>query len=147
MNSKHIGQGTTSMSYKVVAFNKEIVVSLNPGIYRLDLDSCTGKTYLFKLISGMVAMGENVAAIRYVGGPDNAITVVGSINENTKLVIIDRGDMYPDGCEVLQKAFGCKQAIVLIDLKGFTPDTRHVRMGMAEMKVTEGQILVGQGIL
>lgn len=128
--------------YKTRAYDIDITVELEPGVYLMDVQSGTGKTYLYKLIAKLAAAGENVAAVRYEGGPNKAVHVSGDLSGDPDLIVVDRGDMYPVGCKEFRQALENKRAIVLVDLKGTRGDTGDMDKSTASVELSADGIRV-----
>lgn len=118
-------------------------INLQPGIYALDLDSGTGKTYMYEILSSVVACGEPVVTMRYVGRPNEAISVIGAVSDDTQIVMVDRCDMFPDDSPELRQAVSAKSAIVLIDLKLMRKDLRGLRIKRVKVNRKAHDIYVG----
>ena len=73
--------------------DREIDIELNPGIYVFDNESATGKTFLYKMLTGLHSHPE-VLCVTY-DTVDLITDFEGLLNKRqVKLVLLDRYDMY-----------------------------------------------------
>lgn len=97
-----------------------ITIDLKPGVYIMDNESATGKTYLYKLINAANASGEKVLALTY-----NEVMTYSNVvcdllgREKYNFIMLDRYDLYASNDILnLVHTLGCP---VLIDFKGRLP--------------------------
>ena len=92
-------------------------IELEPGIYRFDCESGSGKTRLCKALKDYRVAGEPVISYSYqdsiLGLPiDNVL-----VPNKYKVIMLDRYDMYNgSGVEILGKCV--ENTVILIDCKG-----------------------------
>lgn len=100
------------------SLNRDIVINLpDTGIYNLDIDSGTGKTYLAKCFKELSAINSEVDSFTYNDFLSGLSLDHFLLNKCLKVLVIDRYDMYIHEYKEEIIALG-KKCIVLIDVKG-----------------------------
>ena len=100
---------------KIDSAQIKVDINLNNGIYHFDCESATGKTRLYYVLKDYQLLGEPVVAYSYEDYL-NGVKLDDKINSNTKLILIDRYDMFKgEYVDLLLK--NEKACIVLIDSK------------------------------
>lgn len=92
----------------------EINIELDNGIYVFSIESATGKTRLYKALKSVEQHGD-VVAYTY-SDTITKLDLKTLVNENTRVIILDRYDMYFNKFADVIEEYKDK-AIVLIDCK------------------------------
>ena len=90
-----------------------IEVDMPKGVYMFAPSGGDGKTYMCKLLQGMVQFGSDCAVVTYDYG---AVQVVGDV-EHASLVVFDRFDLYFDKYPMSYLLKLGENATVLVDMK------------------------------
>ncbi len=104
--------------YVSKSYVTQIKIDLPNGLWTFDSESATGKTRLFSCLRDLRLLGEPVVSFTY---SDFALgfdldTVLMSAPRGTKVILLDRYDMYADK-EHDAISEWAKHAIVLLDCK------------------------------
>lgn len=101
----------------MLCFNQlrtKVKIDLDVGIYQFFSYSATGKTYLYNVLRDYQLYGSPVATITY--DPLNYTKLTDMIKSDTKLIMLDRYDMYyGEYADVLERL--ADKCIILIDSK------------------------------
>ena len=110
--------------FKIEDFATKIYINLENGIYTFTDYSATGKTRLFNLLKSYKQDNLPILLYTYSDFLDNRII---NPNNNYKLVLIDRYDMFRGNFEqeLLELS---KKAIVIVDSKEFLEFTEFDNM-------------------
>lgn len=105
------------LKYKIGGVDIQIEID-RPGVYQLDGDSATGKTYLFKLLRGVNKASSMDKVITYTYDDKWLGVKLDELarGKELELVVIDRYDMFLNEYLDEINELG-KEAIVLIDSK------------------------------
>lgn len=119
-----------------------IDIDLSNGVYALDDDGATGKSYLYKLLLAYSRINQKVLALSY-NANWNVNNYVKVLNQNKyQLVILDRYDMYCS-VEISKVLYAMEEdVVVLVDVKdwnklSFCPNMAEVDLEVGRINVSE----------
>lgn len=104
--------------YINTTFDTDIIIKLNPGIYQLDLDSGTGKTYLYTKLKQFSMYGLEATAYSTEEYKLYS-SLIGSIpSGKDKIILFDRYDIFIDKFNIdFEELFEKTNSIILVDFK------------------------------
>lgn len=117
-------------------------IDLSNGVYALDDDGATGKSYLYKLLLAYSRINQKVLALSYNAdwGVNDYVKVLD--RNKYQLVIMDRYDMYCS-VEISRVLYSMEEeVIVLVDVKdwnklSFCPNMAEVDLEVGRINVSE----------
>lgn len=90
-----------------------IDIDMPKGVYMFAPSGCEGKTYMCRLLQGMIQFGCDCAIVTYDYG---SVQVVGNV-EHASLVVFDRFDLYFNKYPMSYLLKLGENATVLVDMK------------------------------
>lgn len=101
---------------KIEKYDVKLTISLENGLYILDIESGSGKTRLKKLLDEFNGYGEAVSSYTYKDYLNKEPIEKAVDASKYRAVVVDRYDIYfPYGLDVMEKA--ASNMIILVDCK------------------------------
>ena len=117
--------------------DRDIRIDLDVGVYMFDNESATGKTFLYKMLNNLVSRKDIVcltySTSKYIS---NLYDIV---SDKTKLILLDRYDMYSEKYQDTIREYSNK-AVILLDCKVFAQLNDIAQMCFIELSETRLEV-------